>query len=145
MQNQEIIKSIECDVPHKCSKNAKDLTKKCAQCEIGYSFVACEPRTLECGHLVCLECKSKVEKGSLKCKICGVDAKYTEVQGISAHTLFQVFLNDFTKELKDKYKAALQLYDGIFNFKISINSFFSIKILFRKKSHNRDKSKRTKI
>jgi hypothetical protein len=112
MQNRDKLKSVECAVAHKCAKNG-DKTKRCAQCEIGYAFVVCDPRTLECGHLICFECKSKVEEGNLNCKICATNTKYTEAKGAAAETLIDLFLNDLTKELYDKYQEALNIYNGI--------------------------------
>lgn len=50
MQIGEILPSIECAIPHRCSKGK---CSNCAQCEIGYLFIANEPTSLECGHHVC--------------------------------------------------------------------------------------------
>ena len=43
-----------CAIKHKSPKDADD-TKRFAHCEIGYSFNACEPITLERGHHICKE------------------------------------------------------------------------------------------
>jgi hypothetical protein len=74
MLNQELRELIECAVPHKCPKE-KDASNKCIQCEIGYSFIACEPILLQCGHHVCKECTEKLKKEALKCKICSAELK----------------------------------------------------------------------
>jgi hypothetical protein len=93
MLNRKIIKNVECAVPHKCAKS-KDSSKRCAQCEIGYSFFACEPITLECGHLICFDCKPKVDDECFKCNNCGANAKCSQVKGIFAETLFHHFNNE---------------------------------------------------
>jgi hypothetical protein len=61
MLNQTVYSSIECAIAHQCAKD-EDNSNKCAQCEIGYSFIACEPILLQCGHHVCKECTEKVKK-----------------------------------------------------------------------------------
>ena len=105
------MKSIECAIAHTCPKDA-DGTKRCAQCEINYSFIACEPIVLDCGHHVCKECDQSNENGILKCKICAKSVKIFGGPGVAADTLFQVFANSLAKELRDKYSIALNLYDG---------------------------------
>jgi hypothetical protein len=111
MLNQEIMQSIECAFAHKCPKDA-DETKRCAECEIGYSFVACEPIILDCGHHICKLCDKEAQNGSLKCKFCAKSVKVIGVSGIAADSFFQVFANNLAKELRDKYEAAIDIYDG---------------------------------
>ena len=114
MLNQEILQSIECAIAHTCPKDA-DGSKRCAQCEIGYSFIAYEPKTLNCGHVICAECKNETEQ-CLRCKICDKSVKLIAGKGFAAASLFQVLSNDLAKELKDKYAAAIHLYRGIYTF-----------------------------
>ena len=78
-------------------------------------FVACEPITHECGHHVCKECDKNIENGSLRCKFCAKSVKLIGGPGIAADTIFEVFANDLTKELRDKYSIAIDLYDGNLN------------------------------
>lgn len=113
MQNREILKSVECALPHKCAKK-EDETKRCAYCEIGYPFVACDARILDpCGHLICFKCKEQIEGERFNCNICGCEANCTNTKAAAFETLFHLFLNDLYKELKDKYKNALYMYNGI--------------------------------
>ena len=111
MLDEQILKSIECAIAHKCPKDADD-SKRCAHCEIGHSFIACEPITLECGHHICKECDKDIENGSLKCKFCAKSVKLFGGPGIAADSLFQVLANDLTKELRVKYSTAMHLYDS---------------------------------
>ena len=73
---------------------------------------------LKCGHVICNECTSKTQKGSIKCKTCGSRAEATEASAVAANALFQAFLSQLTDELKEKYKKALDIYNGLFLFKI---------------------------
>ena len=78
---------------------------------IGYSFVACDPRTLECERRICFACKSKVDNACVICSFCGASA----TKGDSGETIFANFLNDLTRELRDTYQNALRIYEGIMN------------------------------
>ena len=69
MLNAEILKTIECAIPHNCAKG-KNESHKCAHCEIGYEFIAMDPKSLQCGHNICNYCETQVNKGSVKCKFC---------------------------------------------------------------------------
>lgn len=111
MLNEQVLQSIECAIAHKCLKDADGL-KRCAQCEIGHPFVAYEPKTLECGHHVCEECKEGNEN-FLRCKICDKNVKINAGNGFAADSLFQVLSNDLAKQLKEKYSTAIHLYEGI--------------------------------
>ena len=111
MLSQQILQSIECAIAHKCPKDA-DGSKRCAQCEIGYSFVACEPITLECGHHICKECDKETQNGSLKCKFCAKFVKLNGARGIAADSLFQFITDKLAKELKKKYATAIKLLEG---------------------------------
>jgi hypothetical protein len=111
MLNQQILQSIECAIAHKCPNEA-DGTKRCAQCEIGYSFVACEPITLDCGHHICRECGSDFENGILKCKICAKNVKLIGTPGVAADSVFELVKISLAKELKEKYAAAFKIYEG---------------------------------
>ena len=110
--NTQILQSIECAIAHKCPKDA-DETKRCAHCEIGYSFVACEPITLECGHHICKQCDTEAQNGSINCKICAKSVKLFGGAGVAANSLFKLLANDLAKELKEKYATAIDIYDGI--------------------------------
>ena len=74
MLNQRILNNIECAIPHKCAKDNNE-SKRCAQCDIGYLFIACEPILLQCGHHICKSCEHEAKNGSLKCKICELEIK----------------------------------------------------------------------
>ena len=113
MLNEQFFHNVECAVPHKCAKEL-DASSKCAQCEIGYKFVACEPMTLKCGHYICKVCTENVEKGSLKCNFCSAKMTSTDAIGSASDFLIQSFLSSLTQELKDKYLATLSLYNGEF-------------------------------
>ena len=60
MLNPQILQSIECAIAHKCLTD-EDQAIKCAHCEIGYSFIACKPIVLECGHHVCENVTKKLK------------------------------------------------------------------------------------
>jgi hypothetical protein len=123
MLNQSVLNIIECAIPHSCAK-LKDESKRCAQCEISRSFIACEPVLLKCGHHICQSCENKAKNGSLKCKICGLEIKSIDVKNNSAESLIEFLIDDLTKDLKDKYKKAFNLYAGLFSFKfIAISKF----------------------
>ena len=109
--NTQVLQSIEFAIAHKCPKNA-DETKRCAQCEIGYSFVACEPITLECGHHICKQCDEEAQNGSLKCKFCQKSVRLIGGSGVAADSVFKLLANDLAKELKEKYAAAIDIYEG---------------------------------
>ena len=126
MLNEQILKSIECAIAHKCLKDT-DKSKRCAHCEVGHSFIACEPIKLECGHHVCKQCDKQIENGSLKCKFCDKGVKLIGGSGIAADNLFQLFANDLTKELRDKYSTAIDLYNGNLNSNRFIDFLFDIK------------------
>jgi hypothetical protein len=108
------MKSIECAIAHKCPKDA-DRAKRCAQCEINYSFIACEPMVLDCGHHVCKECDEIIEKGNLKCKYCEKNVKLTGSTGVAADSMFQFVSIDVAKHLKEKFATGLDIYEGKIN------------------------------
>jgi len=115
MLNQNLLKNIECVIPHKCAKDT-DKSKRCAQCEIGYSFIACEPILLQCGHNICISCENKAKNGSFKCKICEHEIKSIDLKNNSAESLLDFLIDDLTKDLNDKYKKAFHLYkSSLFN------------------------------
>ena len=111
MLSNQIVKNIECAIGHKCAREANE-SAKCAQCALGYLFIACEPTTLKCGHHVCKECEPKVSTRSLNCKLCGDEMKSLERVNSSSEALVSLFINDLAKELKNKYNQALDLYQG---------------------------------
>ena len=90
MQNQ-VLKSIQCATSHNYAKE-KDASKTCAQCDIGYTFIAREPMTIKCGHHVCKECEKRTSNWS-NCKICGAKVELTGASGIAADALAQVFIH----------------------------------------------------
>jgi len=106
MINEQILQSIQCAIPHKCVAESN----KCAQCDIGYCFISCEPTTLQCGHQICSECKVKCRKRKLKCKICAIEMKSLDVISLPAEVWIQYTINDLTVELKEKYAKALKIY-----------------------------------
>ena len=113
MLNQEILSHIECAVPHKCPKE-KDASKKCAQCEIGYSFIACDPILLQCGHHVCKECTNKVNEMSSKCKICSAELKMlaNNVHNSSSAFIIQMNLPLLGQQLRDKFQKTLSIFES---------------------------------
>jgi hypothetical protein len=111
MFSADILKSMECVIPHKCNKLI-DKTLKCVYCEVGYSFIVHEPIVLQCGHHICKECIAKTVKGSLNCKICSQEIKCTGTTGTAAETLVQLFSKDLAKELKEKLLTCVDAYDG---------------------------------
>ena len=110
MLSQQIYSNIECAIEHKCAKK-EDNSNKCAYCEIGYSFVACEPILLQCTHHVCKECSEKVEKGSLKCKFCSDEMK-TNVHNFTCEAMIQLCLTNLSQNLREKYVEALNLFES---------------------------------
>ena len=137
MLNTQIMQSIECAIAHKCPKD-DDGSKKCAHCEIGYSFVASKPVGLDCGHHVCKECDKEIENGCLTCKFCAKKVKITGFQGIAADSLFQVLATSLAKDLKEKYAKAIDLYEGVVLYLFS----FLILIIFRIISDRNSSSQR---
>ena len=112
--------SIQCAIAHKCP-NDEYQAIECAYCEIGYSFIACKPVVLDCGHHVCKECDKIVENGCFTCKFCDKKVKITGGQSLAADSLFQVFATNLAKELEEKYKKAINLYEGVYFFKLNFN------------------------
>ena len=45
MLSADILKTIECAVPHNCAKELND-SNHCAHCQIGYEFIVSEPKCL---------------------------------------------------------------------------------------------------
>ena len=113
MISEEILNSIECSIPHYCAKENNE-SKKCARCLIGYEFIVMEPESLKCGHNICKECVTKSPKGSIKCKFCKEERDPTGVKGTAAEVLINIHLDPLVIELKDKYKKAFTIYDGIY-------------------------------
>jgi hypothetical protein len=111
MLNQQIYSNIRCAIPHQCAKQ-EDNSNKCAQCEIAYSFIACEPILMQCMHHVCKECTVKIKKGSAKCKFCSADLKSTGVQNPTTEILIKTFFTSLSKNLRDKYMGALHLFES---------------------------------
>jgi hypothetical protein len=130
MLNQKLYSHIECAVPHKCSKDAH---KKCIQCEIGYSFIACDPILLQCGHHVCKECTDKVNEASLTCRICSAELKRlgNDVQNSSSGFIIQMNLPLLGQQLRDKFQNALSIFESIILFKLFL-SLFLILLIFNR-------------
>jgi len=144
MLNKELYSHFECAVPHKCPRET-DASKKCIQCEIGYSFVACEPILLQCGHHVCKECTEKVKKGSLKCKICSAELIRlgNDVQNSSSAFIIQMNLPLLAQQLREKFKNTLSIFESkTFVFRTNFFSYFyfqkavnlGLKMKYRKKN-----------
>ena len=113
MLSVDILKTIECAIPHNCIKGINE-SNKCAHCEIGYEFIAVEPESLKCGHNICNACEARVNRESIKCKFCQEEREPTGVKGAAAEVVVQAYLGPLVDELKNKYKKALTIYDGIF-------------------------------
>ena len=113
MLNAEILKTIECAISHDCSKD-KNESNKCAHCEIGYEFIAMDPKSLKCGHNICNDCETRANNGSVQCKFCQEARGQTGVKGAAADLLVNMCLDPLVVELKNKYKNAFNIYDGIF-------------------------------
>jgi hypothetical protein len=112
--SKKLNESIECALPHKCSKE-KSPNNKCAQCEIDYNFIAFEPQSLKCGHHVCIECTEKIKNGSFKCKICSNEMTNLNAASISSDCLIDLSLKQLTDKLYEKYKFALSKFTGKLN------------------------------
>ena len=110
---QQVLKSIECAIAHRCP-NDDVKGKRCAQCEIGYSFIACEPIVLDCGHHICRECDQSTENETIVCQFCEKNVKLTGSTGVAAETVFQFVSLELAKQLKDKFATGLNIYDGKF-------------------------------
>jgi hypothetical protein len=111
MISSDILNSIECAIPHECSKLV-DESLECGYCKVGYSFIVCEPIVLECGYHICKECIAKTENRNLKFQICSKEIKCTNGAGTAAETLVKVFSKDLAKELKEKFLKGIHVYDG---------------------------------
>ena len=122
MLSSELIDCIKCAVPHKCASE-DDGSKFCAQCRIGYSFIAREPRVLDCGHHVCKECKEKFQDAYcfFTCNVCFGLTKVSDAKGAAAEFLIKTNLNDLAKMLLDKYSNANLLQQG---FEEKYSNFF---------------------
>ena len=113
MLNAEILKTIECAIPHNCAKG-KNESNKCAHCEIGYEFIAMDPKSLKCGHNICNICETRVDNGSVQCKFCQQERELSYAKGAAADLFVNLNLDTLVVELKTKYKNAFTIYDGIF-------------------------------
>lgn len=111
MSKQKLYKSIECAIPHKCTK---EKAEKCFKCEIGYRFVANEPMALSCGHVICTECTQKIKNEKIKCKLCSADMTSANSSHLMSEHLIRSYLTYLSQELKDKYTKAIHLLEGIF-------------------------------
>jgi len=107
MISQEILESIECVVPHKCSKKL-DASKSCIFCEIDYHFIAKEPVLLECQHNVCKDCKGNAQNE--KCKLCNEFIKLTHMGVKSTEILIQLNLKELFEILKIKFNEATKMF-----------------------------------
>ena len=105
MLNEQILQNIECALAHDCATSSN----KCAECDLGYKFIACEPIPLQCGHYICKKCESKTKEGSINCKFCKKRAACTGGLGGAAEALFQFVQKELFGELRDKYEKALHL------------------------------------
>lgn len=109
--NKKVYDCIECALPHKCQKET-DTGRKCAQCEIGYKFIAYEPMSLQCGHLVCNQCTDKIKNGAYKCKICLNEMVSFNVPASASDCLIELKMKQLTELLKEKYKQSLKILTG---------------------------------
>lgn len=106
MLNEQILQSIECVIPHKCTA----VLNGCAQCAIDYKYIAHEPTTLQCGHHICSECKITHQKSQLNCKICGTEIKNLGVISSPAEAWITSMIKDLALVLNEKYTQAFDLY-----------------------------------
>ena len=113
MLNAEILKTIECAIPHDCAKGNNE-SNKCAHCEIGYEFIAMDPKSLKCGHNICNDCETRANNGSVQCKFCQEEREQTGVKGAADDLLVNTCLDLLVVELKTKYNNAFTIYDGMF-------------------------------
>ena len=113
MLNAKILKTIECAIPHNCAKGNNE-SNKCAHCEIGYEFIAMDPKSLKCGHNICNDCETRVNKGNVQCKFCQEEREPTGVKVSAADLFVDMCLDPLVVELKTKYKNAFTIYKGNF-------------------------------
>ena len=112
MLSGDVLKTIQCAITHSCAKD-KNESNKCAHCEIGYEFIAMGPESLKCGHNICNDCESRANKRSVRCKFCQEEREPSGVKATAVELLMSLYLDPLVVELKDKYKKALTIYDGI--------------------------------
>ena len=122
MLSLDVLKTIQCAIPHNCAKDKND-SHKCAHCELGYEFIVHEPESLKCGHNICNDCEARANKGSFKCKFCQEEREPTGVKVDAAELLMNIYLDPLVVELKDKYQKAFNLYDGILSLIKKIINF----------------------
>lgn len=115
MISPDLLQCIECSIPHKCAKSY-DPSISCAQCVIHYSFIACEPVALECGHHICRQCKDKTQISSIICKTCNEYKRLSISTGKAAEFLIKTNLKDLTKVLFDKYSQTHSILKSLFHF-----------------------------
>lgn len=113
--NKTFFESVACALPHKCPKEMKSDIK-CAHCEIGYNFIACQPKTLQCGHLVCDECTEKIKHVGFKCQFCSEEMTNSNSPCNSSGYLIDCSLKQLTERLSETYKSALNMFTGNFCF-----------------------------
>lgn len=109
--NKKIFENIECASPHKCPKE-KHPDGKCAYCELGYNLIACEPKSLQCGHYACNECTEKIKNRDIKCRICSNEMVNTNAPASASDCLIELMLKQLTEQLREKYKIALKNFSG---------------------------------
>lgn len=110
MLSTELLECIECAMPHRCAKR-ENPSNNCAQCLVGYSFVACEPISLECGHHICKQCREKTQKEPLRCKFCNKLIRTSNSFGSAAELLIKANLKFLTRDLIEKYSHANSLFE----------------------------------
>ena len=100
MLYEQLFNNIECAIAHKCTKK-EDNSNRCAQCEIGYRFIAFEPVALACGHYVCNECIQKLQQESNLCKFCIKNMANSEESELAIKynmpNLFEVLIEKYVK------------------------------------------------
>jgi len=112
MLEKELIECIECAIPHRCLRKEGDSSKKCAYCEIDYTFIAAEPTLTNCAHQICQECVAKIENSSVKCKICNEELKSLNRVNKAAQLSVKSHLKELTASLHEKFISCTEFYKG---------------------------------
>lgn len=122
MLNEELIEMVQCAIDHDCAKNQ---SKRCAICEIGFKAFAEEPLLLTCGHIICKKCKNgdKVNCSKHGEAIVGLEAK------MNCHFI-EMNKKQLFETTKEKYENAASLLKGRINIFVAIvlKSFFIYRI-----------------
>lgn len=106
MIQEHLLDCIECAIGHKC---AKDESRPCAYCEIGFHFIAENPIQLTCGHTICKRCSTEYDR-KVECKTHGETS--IGFEAISANELIKIKASDLFSTLKETFSRAIDLLQG---------------------------------